>query len=120
MIRKRIYIVGESIVAIIMFISLLVGFTMGVHIAFKYHNYIFLSYVTYILLKMIREVLFEKRISKILVKRKPYTTKVVIKVTMIITFILSIKFLVCYFIFMLASFYYIEYEKQQRKKRRGA
>lgn len=106
-----IYTMVITIVAV-----MLVGVALGVYLGNKFNNYLFLSLMIFVWIKLIRESIFKDKISKLVYSKYPYTTKVVVQFVMIITFILSWWSIISFFIYTIMSYYYIEFGKWKELK----
>lgn len=115
---KRQQDIIRNTITIIIIVILMVGEGTSIYIGYKIHNYWFLTCVTFIWLKMIREVFFEKRISNTVLNNKyPHTTMAGIRIIMSITFILSWVSFISFLLYIIISYYYIEFGKMKQLKR---
>lgn len=115
MTRRQLNIV-TNMMAITIVIIMLVGELMGVYLGYLFHNYIYLSIMTFVWIKLIRESIFKDKISKLVYSKYPYTTKVVVQFIMFTTLILSWWSIISFFIYTIMSYYYIEFGKWEELK----
>ena len=100
------------------------GEVLGIYLGYKFHNYLFLSFISFLWLKMIRESFFKERINVIFLNNKylknkyPHTIMTIIRVSMIITFIISVKSFISFCFYLVMSYYYIEAEKMKQLERK--
>lgn len=114
---KRLLDIVTNVMVIIIAIIMMAGEVLGIRIGYVFHNYLFLASITFIWIKFIREAFFGDKISKVVLATKyPYTTKSVVRFTMIITFILSWWSVISFIIFIIMSYYYIEFGKLKELK----
>lgn len=118
MTKRQLDIVTGIMVSTILLVFM-IGEAAGIYFGYKFHNYLFLSFISYLWLKMIRESFFEKRISNTILNNKyPHTTMALIRIFMSITFILSWISFISFLFYIIISYYYIEFGKIKKLERK--
>lgn len=111
--------IGIAIFSCLVWIGLTI---FGIILGVKYNSYFVLSYMTFCWMFMISEVIEKETLNaksfQFLVKKKPYRNKLILRVLIAISAVVSIFNIIGFFSFIVVCWLYVELKKTLKNRKK--